>query len=67
MRYHLTRLPIIVWGVTVWALLPVLPHPWGTRYLLAYLRTAYRWRLNHIPSRARLVARWETERTTNHR
>ncbi|WIA99731.1 hypothetical protein [Curtobacterium sp. MCBA15_012] len=66
-HHHLTRTPIVLWGVTVWALLPVLPHTWGTRFLHAYLRTAYRWRRQHIPSRARLVARWEAERTTNHR
>jgi hypothetical protein len=67
MGYTLTRLPIVLWGVILWALLPVMPRSWGMTSLHLYLRVAYTWRRRWIPSRARLVARWADERHAHHR
>lgn len=67
MRKRLTRLSIVLWGFTLWALFPVTPRSWSMAALHRYLRAAYAWRRRWVPARARLVTRWETERTTNHR
>lgn len=67
MRKNLARLPIVIWGTILWALLPFMPRPWGMALVHRYFHTAYAWRRRWVPSRTRLVARWADERHTIHR